>query len=162
MNPTASLRPRENPRALRRSGGLAAALLAAVGVASGTLSHGASLPSKPVFERDIRPLLKTHCLQCHGEEEKPKGGVDLRQRRLMLTNSESGMVLVPGKPKLSRLLEVVASGEMPKRGKKLPPEQIALLERQRRDLDVAIEELRATHLQMQGAQQAAPQEAAVA
>ncbi len=129
MNPTASLRPRANPRALRRSRGIAAALLVAVGVASGTLSHGASLPSKPVFERDIRPLLKTHCLQCHGEEEKPKGGVDLRQRRLMLTNSESGVVLVPGKPKLSRLLEVVASGEMPKRGKKLPPEQIALLER---------------------------------
>lgn len=41
-------------------------------------------------------------------------------------------------------------------------DQIALLERQRRDLDVAIEELRATHAKMQGADQAAPQEAAVA
>ena len=29
-------------------------------------------------------------------------------------------------------------------------DQIALLERQRRDLDVAIEELRATHAKMQG------------
>jgi DNA-binding transcriptional MerR regulator len=41
-------------------------------------------------------------------------------------------------------------------------DQIALLERQRRDLDVAIEELRATHAKMQGADQVAPQEAAVA
>ena len=33
------------------------------------------------FERDVRPILKTHCFLCHGEEEKPKGDVDLRLRR---------------------------------------------------------------------------------
>ena len=30
------------------------------------------------FEKDVRPILKAHCTHCHGEEEKPKGGVDLR------------------------------------------------------------------------------------
>ena len=35
------------------------------------------------FERDVRPILKAHCTHCHGEEEKPKAGVDLRLRRFM-------------------------------------------------------------------------------
>ena len=87
-----------------------------------------STSSTPSFERDIRPILKAHCFQCHGEGEKLKGGVDLRLRRLMLTNSESGQVMVPGKPGESMILRMVASGEMPKGEKKLTSEQIAKLE----------------------------------
>jgi mono/diheme cytochrome c family protein len=80
------------------------------------------------FERDVRPILKAHCFHCHGEGEKLSGGVDLRLRRLMLTNSESGPVMVPGRPEESVLLAMVASGEMPKGEKKLDREQIARLE----------------------------------
>jgi mono/diheme cytochrome c family protein len=87
------------------------------------------LPAHPVFERDIRPIFKAHCFHCHGEEEKPKGGVDLRQRRLLLNRSESGPVLVPGKPGQSHLLSVLKSGEMPKGGKPLSAEQVTLIER---------------------------------
>ncbi len=87
------------------------------------------LPAHPVFERDIRPIFKAHCFHCHGEEEKPKGGVDLRQRRLLLNRSESGPVLVPGKPGQSHLLSVLKSGEMPQGGKPLSAEQVTLIER---------------------------------
>ncbi len=31
------------------------------------------------FARDIRPLLEVHCFDCHGNEEKPKGGVNLER-----------------------------------------------------------------------------------
>ncbi|MBL6766150.1 MAG: DUF1592 domain-containing protein, partial [Verrucomicrobiae bacterium] len=31
------------------------------------------------FARDIRPLLETHCFDCHGDEEKPKGGANLER-----------------------------------------------------------------------------------
>ena len=88
-------------------------------------------PARPVFERDIRPILKAHCFHCHGEEEKPKGGVDLRLRRLLLNPADSGPapVMVPGKPSQSPLLAVVRSGEMPKGGKPLSAEQVALIER---------------------------------
>lgn len=79
------------------------------------------------FERDIRPLLKARCFQCHGEGEKPKGGVDLRLRRLMLGKSESGTVLVPGKPEASTLIQMIRSGEMPKGEKKLSPAEIERL-----------------------------------
>jgi hypothetical protein len=35
--------------------------------------------AQPTFQRDIRPLLEAHCFDCHGDEEKPKGGVNLER-----------------------------------------------------------------------------------
>ena len=35
------------------------------------------------FEEDIRPILKANCFQCHGEEKKLQGGLDLRLRKLI-------------------------------------------------------------------------------
>lgn len=80
------------------------------------------------FERDIRPILKAHCFHCHGEGDSIKGGVDLRLRRLMLTNAESGPVLVPNNPSASGLFKMVASAEMPKGEKKLTPTQIQVIQ----------------------------------
>src|SRR5260221_3830873 len=106
-------------------------LIAAVSVVPcADKSAGASAATRPLtFEWDIRPILKAHCFQCHGAGEKLKGGVDLRLRRFMLTNSESGRVIVPGNPGKSVLLKMVSSGDMPKEGKKLTREQIATIER---------------------------------
>jgi mono/diheme cytochrome c family protein len=81
----------------------------------------------PVFEKDIRPVLKAHCFDCHGEGEKLKGGLDLRLRRSMLQGGDDGPVIVPGKPDRSLLFKMVQSGEMPKREKKLTREQVALI-----------------------------------
>src|SRR5438093_3105253 len=79
------------------------------------------------FEKNIRPILKAHCFDCHGEGEKLKGGLDLRLQRLMLKGGDEGPVIVPGKPEKSLLLKLVQSGEMPKREKKLTPEQVAII-----------------------------------
>ena len=83
------------------------------------------------FERDIRPIVKTHCFHCHGEGEKLKGGVDLRLRRFMLRELKDGggHVMVPGKPEESEMLRLVREGEMPKEGKKLNAAEIAKLEK---------------------------------
>ncbi len=83
------------------------------------------------FERDIRPIVKTHCFHCHGEGEKLKGGVDLRLRRFMLRELKDGggHVMVPGQPEESEMLRLVREGEMPKEGKKLNAEEIAKLEK---------------------------------
>jgi len=82
------------------------------------------------FEHDVRPILKAHCVQCHGEEEKPKGGIDLRLRRFMDRDTEDGdHVLVPGKPGESEIVRVIREGEMPKKGKKLTPAELTILER---------------------------------
>jgi len=83
----------------------------------------------PNYETQIRPILKEHCTHCHGEEEKPKGGVDLRLRRFMDGKTEDGSpMLTPGKPEQSAIFILVRDGEMPKKGKKMPDGQLALLE----------------------------------
>src|SRR3954471_1518493 len=83
----------------------------------------------PLFEKDIRPILKAHCFDCHGEGEKLKGGLDLRLRRLMLKGSDEGPVIVPGKPDRSTLFKMVESAEMPRREKKLSHDEVALIKR---------------------------------
>ncbi len=100
-------------------------LLAAFLVASG----GLCAAGEPNYEMQIRPILKEHCTHCHGEEDKPKGGIDFRLRRTMDTKTEDGApVLAPGHPDQSEMLKLIRAGEMPKKGKKMPEAQIALLE----------------------------------
>jgi hypothetical protein len=57
----------------------------------------------PTFEKDIRPILKARCFDCHGEGEKLNGGLDLRLRLLMLKGGDDGPVIVPGKLERSLL-----------------------------------------------------------
>jgi len=93
-------------------------------------------PAAPplTFEKDIRPILKAHCFDCHGEGEKLKGGLDLRLRRLMLQGGDEGPVIVPGKPEKSSLVTRIyatGGGIMPPVAshKALTPDQKALLKR---------------------------------
>ncbi len=82
------------------------------------------------FERDVRPILKIHCTHCHGEEEKPKGDLDLRLRRFMDKQIDAKTrVLVPGKPDESEMVRLIREGEMPKKGKKVSAAELAIIER---------------------------------
>jgi mono/diheme cytochrome c family protein len=91
---------------------------------------GDKAPVGPVmFETHIRPLLKTHCFECHGEGQKLKGGLDMRLRRLLVKGGKSGPALVPGKESGSLILERLASGEMPPGKKKLTKDEITVVAR---------------------------------
>ena len=79
------------------------------------------------FEKDVRPILKAACFQCHGEEEKPKGKLDVRLVRLLQVGGTSGAAIVPGKPDESSLWERVEADEMPEGHKKLTAAQKATL-----------------------------------
>ncbi|MCB1063967.1 MAG: PSD1 domain-containing protein [Verrucomicrobiae bacterium] len=82
------------------------------------------------FEKDVRPIVKAHCTHCHGEEEKPGGGLDLRLRRFMDKTLDDGShVLVPGEPEKSALVQIIRSGDMPKKGKKMPEAELAVIEK---------------------------------
>lgn len=95
----------------------------------GMQATSAPRSSKLSFEKDIRPILKANCFDCHGESESPKGDLDLRLRRWMIRGGKSGAAIVPGHPDQSRMLKLVREGEMPKREKKLTPAEMATLER---------------------------------
>lgn len=81
------------------------------------------------YESDVRPVLKAHCFQCHGEDGNKKGGLDLRLRRLMVAGGDSGPAIVPGKPQESVLVERIRAGEMPPgEDRHLSPRDIQVIE----------------------------------
>lgn len=91
----------------------------------------AAMAKAPVdFDRDLRPLLESKCLGCHNPNLH-KGKVALHTREAILAHKEP--LLVPGKPGMSRLLQVVTPGpdgaapEMPEEGEALDPEDLELL-----------------------------------
>jgi hypothetical protein len=92
------------------------------------LALQAGVSSEPSYEKEVRPILRAHCTHCHGEEEKPGGGVDLRLRRFMERTTKDGEpLLVAGHPEESGIWRVVEEGEMPKKGKKLTAEEKGIL-----------------------------------
>ena len=70
-----------------------------------------------VFERDVRPILKTHCFQCHGEEDKREAELDVRLVRQLNVGGESGAAIVAGNAKESLLWQRIEAREMPPKGK---------------------------------------------
>jgi hypothetical protein len=85
------------------------------------------------FDRDIRPILQTTCLRCHGPEQ-PKSHFRLDNRDSALKGgNENDDDIVPGDSAKSMLIHYVARQvpdlEMPPAGKGNPltPEQVGLL-----------------------------------
>jgi hypothetical protein len=83
----------------------------------------------PKFESQVRPILKAYCLDCHGGGAELKGKLDLRLARTARRGGKHGPALVPGKPDESVILDRIRDGEMPPGEKKVPPDQVAVLER---------------------------------
>ena len=83
----------------------------------------------PSFERDARPVFKAYCFDCHGGGEKIEGGLDLRLRRFLVRGGDSGPAIAPSNTSASLLLTRAKAGEMPPGEKKVPPEQLAAIER---------------------------------
>jgi mono/diheme cytochrome c family protein len=76
------------------------------------------------YEQHVRPILKAHCFECHGEGEKLNGGLDLRLQRLLVKGGESGAAIIPGKRDDSLLYQRIRQQEMPPGKKKLTREEI--------------------------------------
>jgi len=93
------------------------------------LTVGASADEPLTFEQHVRPILKAYCFDCHGANEKLKGGLDLRLKRFAEKGGKTGPVLIAGQPAKSSLLMRMKSGEMPTTEKKVPAEMIAVVEK---------------------------------
>lgn len=81
------------------------------------------------FAHSVAPILKKHCVPCHGGREA-KGSFSLNTRQLLL---DSGHV-VSGKPNESQLLELIRSADPktqmpPKDRERLTAQEIATLEK---------------------------------
>jgi len=108
-------------------------LAAAASMLSG--SSASSLPAQETevdFTRDVRPILEARCLSCHGPK-KAKGRLRLDSRAAALKGGVSGVILIPGRSKESRLFQVLLDPNpderMPKDADPLKKEEIEILGR---------------------------------
>ena len=88
----------------------------------------AAEPRQLTFEEDVRPILKTHCFLCHGEDGHREGGLDLRLRHLAASGGDSGPAIRPGTAETSRLFQRIRNGEMPPgEDKRLTEQEVRLI-----------------------------------
>jgi mono/diheme cytochrome c family protein len=78
------------------------------------------------YQEHVLPIFEQHCAECHGAED-PEEGLELTRYRTAIVGSMNGPVIEPGDPDNSYLVELIASGEMPKRGDPLSPEEIEII-----------------------------------
>ena len=79
-------------------------------------------PSSPVvvdFLKDVRPILKTHCFECHGPSVQ-ESALRLDRKALAFQGGENGPVIVRNQVDKSRLLKLV-KGQGPD-GARMPPD----------------------------------------
>ena len=77
------------------------------------------------FSKDIAPWMVEQCSRCHINAER--GGFSLATYTALIKGSKGGVVLFPGDPVGSRLVETIETGDMPRSGKKVTAENIAKL-----------------------------------
>jgi hypothetical protein len=75
-------------------------------------AYGADGEARPTLQHEILPLLKAHCLKCHGPI-KPKGKLNLTSARSLARGGSTGPVIVPGDLDESTLWDLVSNDEMP-------------------------------------------------
>jgi hypothetical protein len=72
------------------------------------------------FESQIRPVLVTHCYECHSSESKiVQGGLRLDSSAGLLKGGDTGSAIVPGKAEMSLLIKALRHDgiEMPPKGR---------------------------------------------
>lgn len=111
----------------------AVVLLAAAAVSPAADPPKFSAEQVAFYETQVKPVLKAHCLKCHGEDPKKlRGGLDLTRRAGVLAGGDTGPAVDLKQPDASLLLKAIhykdEDYQMPPAGK-LPAEPIAVLTR---------------------------------
>jgi len=97
------------------------------------LGHNGVVWDKPVdFRRDVYPLLKSRCFDCHAGD-KPESGHRLDVHRELLGYSTGEVLAEPGRSRHSRLIEVVTADSdddrmPPNEDSPLTDQQISMLQ----------------------------------
>jgi hypothetical protein len=79
------------------------------------------------FSNDILPIIQSRCLTCHGGDRGAEEGLDMNSYANLMAGSENGPVVLAGDADGSLMVEMLIQNKMPKRGPKLTPPQIQLI-----------------------------------
>jgi hypothetical protein len=78
------------------------------------------------YEIDVEPILISRCATCHGGD-RIEGQLVLLTYDELMAGGKSGAAVVPGDAEGSKLVELMISGKMPKRGPKVTPVEIDII-----------------------------------
>jgi mono/diheme cytochrome c family protein len=82
------------------------------------------------FKSEIKPILEASCIKCHGRG-RARGGFQIDSRESLLKGGDTGPGAVAGQSAGSFVIELVsglnAEEVMPKKGKKLTPQEVGAL-----------------------------------
>jgi cytochrome c len=73
--------------------------------ATGAESPAISQPEKDYRDK-VYPILKNNCFRCHSGMNR-RGGLSMNTREFLLKGGRDGVVVIPGKPETSLLLDLV-------------------------------------------------------
>lgn len=84
------------------------------------------------FSDDLLPVLQENCVSCHGGVDengdiRAESSLRLDSYEGVMAGSEFGLVVTPGDPADSFIIDMVESGDMPEEGDPLTAEQITML-----------------------------------
>lgn len=112
------------------------AFVCAVGLivlmASRTVSADENKPkvTRVTFREHVKPILRQHCLKCHGEDEQ-EAGVNLQLYSALLQGGSSGRIVIPGRASQSVLFRAItnpdADARMPPNSPPLSDEKVATI-----------------------------------
>ena len=91
------------------------------------IPKAAAAEPEPSFEKQVAPLLQSHCLKCHNST-KVRGDLDLTGRAALLKGGQTGPAVAPGDSTASLLFAKVQAGKMPP-GRPLGADEVELLRR---------------------------------
>ena len=86
-------------------------------------------PKNPTYDQDVLPVLRQHCVGCHGTD-KQRGGLNVATFAAAMQGGSSGAVVTPGDPDKSRLYTLAAHKEepkMPPKADKIPDAQLDVI-----------------------------------
>ncbi|HEX4121507.1 MAG TPA: DUF1549 domain-containing protein [Verrucomicrobiae bacterium] len=82
------------------------------------------------FGTEVKPIFEASCIRCHGRGRQ-KGGLRIDSRETLLKGGDSGPAAIAGKSAQSYIIALVSGIDpdetMPKKGKKLTPEEVGVL-----------------------------------
>lgn len=78
------------------------------------------------FQKDVLPIFRTYCLNCHGGSGKPKGGVDLRTVASIMKGG-GAPILVVGQPEKSAIYTTIEDMSMPPEGRRPTAQELAII-----------------------------------
>lgn len=79
-------------------------------------------PAGPSFISDVAPIFNAKCGNCH--VRNARGGFSMASFAALEKGTKDGPVIRPGASRGSRLVEVLLSGDMPRGGGKIAPEEL--------------------------------------